>query len=92
MQSRLTQSGNEEELRQWAWQRFRRHRNQHLTILTAHQVSQFSATGLGMDMAYMQQWRKLRAHSQNSINPREQFVMIYLNNSKMFKQMAITSS
>jgi hypothetical protein len=40
--------------------------------ITAYQVSQTSATGLGMGTVYMQQWQKLTP-SQTRVNPRAQF-------------------
>ena len=41
-------------------------------IITAYQVSQTSAQGLGMDTVYMQQWRKL-AKVKTIVNPIAQF-------------------
>jgi hypothetical protein len=41
-------------------------------IITAYQVSQTSAQGLGMDTVYMQHWRKL-AIANATVNPRAQF-------------------
>ena len=41
-------------------------------VITAYQVSQTSAVGLGMETVYMQQWRKL-AKTRTKVNPRTQF-------------------
>ena len=43
-----------------------------MLVITAYQVSQMSAQGLGMDTFYMQQWRKL-AKMKKKVNPRVQF-------------------
>jgi len=75
MVSRLTQRGSDEDMgRTRAWQRFKCHEERHLTIFTAFQVSQKSAKGLGMEMAYMQQWWFPRAQNKATpVNPRAQF-------------------
>jgi hypothetical protein len=41
-------------------------------IITAYQVSQTSAQGLGTDAVYMQHWHKL-AKTNATVNPRAQF-------------------
>ena len=43
-----------------------------MLIITAYQVSQTLAQGLGMDTVYMQHWRKL-AKANATVNPRAQF-------------------
>ena len=55
MGSRLTQQGNDEDMGQWAWQRFKCQDRKHLTIITAYQVSQKSTQSVQMDTAFMQQ-------------------------------------
>ena len=76
MGSRLTKSGSDEDMGRWAWQRFKCHKQSHLTIFTAYQVSQKSAKGLGMETACMQQWRFLRAQNKATpVNPRAQFLI-----------------
>ena len=43
-----------------------------MLIITAYQVSQTSAQGLGMDTVYMQHWWKL-TKTNTTVNPRAQF-------------------
>jgi hypothetical protein len=51
---------------------FRGRQGPKVLVITAYQVSQTSAQGLGMDTFYMQQWRKL-AKMKPKVNPRAQF-------------------
>ena len=74
MGCRLTQSGSDEDMGRWAWQRFECHKQCQIMIFTAYQVSQKLAKGLGMETVYMQQWRFLRAQNKATpVNPRAQF-------------------
>ncbi len=53
--------GNDSEMGRWSWMRFRGNNKRHILVISAYQVSQHSAKGLGTETCYMQQWRKLRA-------------------------------
>ena len=57
----------------WAWKRFQTSGYQHLVIIMAYQASQHLASGLGMDTAFMQQWRILKQRSKDPANPRKAF-------------------
>ena len=73
MGSRLTQQGNDKDMFRWAWQCFKCQDQKHLTIITAYQVSQKSGQGVGMDTAFMQQWRFLKTQQVDPVNSRAQF-------------------
>ena len=57
---KITQRGQDHEMGRWAWKRFKLKGDQHMSVVTAYQVSQKSSHGFGMETAYMQQWRILK--------------------------------
>ena len=70
--AKLLKKGSDTKLGRWSWMQFRGRQGTKVLVITAYQVSQTSARGLGMDTFYMQQWRKL-AKMKTKINPRAQF-------------------
>ena len=70
--AKLMDKGCDSQLGRWSWMKFRGRQGTKVLIITAYQVSQTSAQGLGMDTVYMQHRRKL-ANSNATVNPRAQF-------------------
>ena len=70
--AKLLEKGSDTKLSRWSWMQFRGRHGTKVLVITAYQVSQMSAQGLGMDTFYMQQWRKL-AKMKTKVNPRAQF-------------------
>lgn len=70
--AKLMDKGCDSLLGRWSWMKFRGRQGTKVLIITAYQVSQTSAQGLGMDTVYMQHWQKL-AKANAAVNPRAQF-------------------
>ena len=70
--AKLTDKGCDSLLGRWSWMKFRGRQGTKVLIITAYQVSQTLAQGLGMDTVYMQHWRKL-AKANATVYPRAQF-------------------
>jgi hypothetical protein len=70
--AKLLEKGSDIKLGCWSWMKFRGRQGTKVLVITAYQVSQTSARGLGMDTFYMQQWRTL-AKMETKVNPRVQF-------------------
>ena len=67
--AKLLKKGSDTKLGHWSWMQFPGRHGTKVLVITAYQVSQTSAQGLGMETFYMQQWRKL-AKMKTKINPR----------------------
>ena len=67
--AKLLEKGSDTKVGCWSWMQFRGRYGTMVLVITAYQVSQMSAQGLGMDTFYMQQWRKL-AKMKTKVNPR----------------------
>ena len=63
--------GCDSQLGRWSWMKFQGRRGTKVLIITAYQVNQTSAQGLGMDTVYKQHWRKL-AKANATVYPRAQ--------------------
>ena len=67
--AKLLEKGSGTKLGRWSWMKFRGRQGTKVLVITSYQVSQTSAQGLGMDIFYMQQWRKL-AKMKTKVNRR----------------------
>ena len=70
--AKLLEKGSDTKLGRWSWMQFRGRHGTKVLVITAYQVSQTSAQGLGMVTFYIQQWRTL-AKMKTKVNPRAQF-------------------
>jgi hypothetical protein len=70
--AKLMDKGCDSQLGRCSWMKFQGRRGTTVLIITAYQVSQTSAQGLGMDTVYMPHWHKL-AKTSATVNPRAQF-------------------
>ena len=70
--AKLLEKGGDISLGHWSWMKFQGKQGSKVLVITAYQVSQTSAAGLGMETVYMRQWRKL-AKTRTKVNPRAQF-------------------
>jgi hypothetical protein len=70
--AKLVDKGCDNPMGRWSWMKFRGKRGTKVLVISAYQVSQTSARGLGMETVYMQHWRKL-AKIRVKVNPWAQF-------------------
>ena len=70
--TKLVDKGWDNPMGCWSWMKFRGKRGTKVLVISANQVSQTSAWGLGMETVYMLHWRKL-AKIRAKVNPRAQF-------------------
>ena len=69
--AKLMDKGCDSQLGRWSWMKFRGRQGTKVLIITAYQVSQTLAQGLGTDTVYMQHWGKL-IKANATVNPRAQ--------------------
>jgi hypothetical protein len=70
--AKLVDKGCDNPMGHWSWMKFWGKRGTKVLVISAYQVSQTSAWGLGMETVYMQHWRKL-AKTRANVNPQAQF-------------------